>query len=233
MNATSQRVMIWAGMVLSGVYTVAYVFLMNLYPLPSPLLGAGEVVRMYTQNNTQFLIGAALMLFSACFMLPWVVVLYAQMARHEKGAPVWAIMQGLAGTLQTGLFIVPPFFWGLAAFSPGRDPALTLLMHEAGFISFIVPICTMTLVVIPVSVICFMRKNDPHSAFPRWLGYLGLLQASEGQLGVMALLFKSGPFAWNGLFPFYLPIILFGVWISALLFTLLRAIHHQEAAGTL
>lgn len=232
MNATSQRVMIWAGMLLSGVYTVGFAFLMNLFPLPPPLLGVEEVVHLYTQNNLQFLIGAALMMVSGCFMLPWVVVLYAQMSRYEKGTPVWAILQGMAGTLQTGLFIVPPFFWGLAAFSPQRDPGLTVMLHEAGFISFIVPICTMTLVVIPVSVICFMRKSDTHSAFPRWLGYIGLLQATEGQLGVMALLFKSGPFAWNGLFPFFLPVGLFGAWITPLLFLLLRAIRHQEMEAT-
>jgi hypothetical protein len=41
------------------------------------------------------------------------------------------------------------------------------------------------------------------------------------------VLFKSGPFAWNGLVGFWCPALGFSVWITALAFALLRAIRHQ------
>lgn len=227
-DAKSQKVMIWAGVLLSVVYSIGYAFLMNFFPPPAPTLGAEAVVRLYTESNLQFRIGVALMLVGGCFILPWTVVISAQMARYEKGIPIWAIMQGLAGAIQTTLFFLPPVFWGVAAFSPERDPALTLLMHEVGFIIFITPVCVIALVFIPIMVICFFKKNDPYSAFPRWMGYFTLFMTIETQLGVAALLFKSGPFAWNGLFPFYLPIVIYGAWMSTMVVTLTRAINHQE-----
>ena len=43
------------------------------------------------------------------------------------------------------------------------------------------------------------------------------------------MLVKKGPFAWDGLFPFYLPIIVFTAWMLTLIWTMLRAISRQEA----
>jgi hypothetical protein len=81
-----------------------------------------------------------------------------------------------------------------------------------------------------VSVVCFYRKANPAlSAFPRWLGYYGLWFGSISEFGVLATVFKSGPFAWNGIVPFWFAIVSYTVWTVLLIFTLLRAIRNQMA----
>ena len=47
----------------------------------------------------------------------------------------------------------------------------------------------------------------------------------------MAFMFNTGPFAWNGLISFYLPLVVFTLWIIAFVTCLLRAIGQQERAG--
>jgi hypothetical protein len=42
---------------------------------------------------------------------------------------------------------------------------------------------------------------------------------------------KNGPFAWNGLFPFYLPIAVYSVWLVSICITLFGAIKRQEMAA--
>lgn len=231
MSTKSQKALIWAGVILSLIYFGGYALLMGFLPPPSPSMGAAEVARMYSQNILQFRIGVVLMVISGGFYLPWTVVISVQMARYEKDIPVWSIMQGLGGALGTALFIAPPLFWGVAAFSPERDPAVTLIMHELAFLTFITPVSVFPLQLVSIAVIGLSKKDDVHSAFPRWVGYFTFWMIVSGECGVAALLFKSGPFAWNGLFPFWLPLILFGAWLSALVFTMLRAIGHQEQAA--
>jgi uncharacterized protein (DUF983 family) len=46
--------------------------------------------------------------------------------------------------------------------------------------------------------------------------------------GVMCLLFKTGPFAWNGLFVFWIPLAVFGSWFVVMSLLLLRAIKNQR-----
>jgi hypothetical protein len=43
------------------------------------------------------------------------------------------------------------------------------------------------------------------------------------------MIFKVGPFAWDGLFPFWVPFGSYGPWIVALVYCLLRAIRQQAA----
>jgi hypothetical protein len=44
-------------------------------------------------------------------------------------------------------------------------------------------------------------------------GYLNLWVGLSGAGGGLAVFFKNGPFAWNGLIGFYLPIVVFVIWI--------------------
>lgn len=230
MDAKNQKTLIWVGAILALIYTAGYAGLMGFFPPPSPTLDAAQVAELYAKNNVQFRLGVMCCILAGGFYVPWVIVFSIQMARHEKGVPIWSILQGSAGTLQAGLFFAAPICWAAAAFSPGRDPAITLLMHELAFMTFVPTLCVFPLQLVPIAIICLSKKDDDYlSGFPRWLGYLTLFLTLCGEAGVAAVVFKTGPFAWNGLLAFYLPLALFGVWLSALIFTLLRAINHQAA----
>jgi hypothetical protein len=50
----------------------------------------------------------------------------------------------------------------------------------------------------------------------------------SGEVGVLAQLFNSGPFAWNGLFTFWIPLTVFVAWFFVIAYTMLRAISAQE-----
>ena len=231
MNASHQRILIWVGVALSVVFFYGYAGLMGFFPPPAPGLPAADVAQLYAAHSMQFRIGVALMLISGGFLLPWTLVISVQMARDEKGVPIWAILQALAGTLSTLIFFLPAIFWAAASFSPERDPALTKLMHELAFLTFITPVCVFPFQVIPIAVVALSPKEKPElSAFPRWLGYFTLWEAVIAEAGVAALLFKNGPFAWNGIFPFWLPLFVFGIWISAVFYTIFRALRRQEQA---
>ena len=231
-SARGQRWMIWVGLALSVVFVYGYVFLMGFFPPPAPTLSALEVAKLYSEHSLQFRIGVALMLMSGGFLLPWTIVIAVQLARDEKGVPIWAILEALAGTLSTLIFFLPAVFWAAASFSPERDPAITMQMHELAFLCFITPLCVFPLQTLPVAIICFSPKADAvPSAFPRWLGFLTLLETVCAEAGVAAVLIKTGPFAWNGLFPFYLPIFMFMIWITAVGYNILGAIKRQELAG--
>jgi hypothetical protein len=77
------------------------------------------------------------------------------------------------------------------------------------------------------------KREDPF--FPRWVGYfniwMGILQAP----GVMMAMFLTGPFAWNGLFTFWIPLTVFSFWIYvntwAMLHATKREALRQEASA--
>lgn len=233
MIANAQRGLLLVGLTLSTIYALAYYFLLDFWPPPSPTLSAAEVVQLYAHSNAQFRVGVVLMIISGAFWLPWAVVIAIQMARDEPGTPVWAITQAFGSVVGTALFLsLSPLIWGMAAFSVDRAPELTVLLNECAWLTFITAAQFLPFQTFPVVVVAFSRKKDEaNSAFPRWLGWLSLLMGICAEVGAVAQMFKTGPFAWNGLFTFYLPVAIYGTWMGAITFTLFRAIGRQERAA--
>ena len=231
-NATTQRILIWMTLIMIAIFGVGYAGMMGFCPPPEPSLGASEVVALYKTNNMEFRVGVVLCLLSGGFLLPFSVVVSMQMARLEKGIPGWSILQVICGGLGTIFLWGPPLIWGAAAFSVERDPALTLLLHELAWLMFITPLCVFPMQLGALGMVALTNKKaEKVQAFPRWIGYLTLWQLVQSFGGLAAMLFKGGIFAWNGLFPFYLPFVLYGVWTVALSYTMLKAIKYQESHG--
>jgi hypothetical protein len=225
----SQRVLIWAGVVLANFYAMAFIYLMGLFPLPLPSLGAEAALEFYSRSNLQFKFGVVIMVLSSSFYLLWTVVIAAQMARIEKGFPLWTLLMTLASVLGTWAFAFPPLIWGAAAFLVERNPEITLMLHQFAFLIFVGAGGFFMMQLVPIAVVAFSANNkDKNTAFPRWLGWVSLWDGMLGPVGVMAFVFNHGPFAWNGLISFWLPLLLFTIWLVALLYCLLRAIKRQE-----
>jgi hypothetical protein len=231
-NTRTQRFLVWLTLALMVVFMVAYVGLMRFFPPPPANLPAEQVAALYRIHNVQFRVGVILGLISSGFLLPLTLVISIQMARLEKGVPIWALMQGAAGALGITFLWLPVLIWGAAAFTAERAPELTLLMHEFGWLTFITPLSLFPLQLLGVIIVAFNKDEDDRwSAFPRWIGYLTAWQALQSFGGPMAMLFKTGIFSWAGLLPFWLPFFLFFVWIVAISFTILRALGHQERSA--
>lgn len=227
-----QRFMVWLSIVLCAVYGLAVMGLMRFLPAVPANLTAEQVVALYAEHNIRFRIGVVLALISGGFIAPLTIVISVQMARLEKGLPIWAMLQGATGVLGTAFLWLPVMIWGAAAFSPERAPELTKLMHEFGWLMFITPLSLFPMQLLGIIYVAFTKdEDDAVSAFPRWLGYLTAWQLVQSFGGPVAVLFKTGIFAWNGLLPFWLPFFLFFGWLVAICWTVLRALRCQERAS--
>jgi len=228
-SAGTQRMLIWLALGMASVYFFSLIFLMQIFPPPAPSLSAAQVARLYAHSNMRFRVGVAVAIISGGFYLPWTMAIAVQMDRIEKRTSIWTMMQALTSAAGTWIFALPPLLWGAAAFNAHRSPEITTLMHELAFIVFYCASSFFPFQLVAVGVVSLSKNNsDPHTAFPRWLGWLSIwtaLIASEGFVGVM---FNSGPFSWNGVFVFYLPVAVFTVWMIAMAVMMLRAIGLQS-----
>lgn len=105
-------------------------------------------------------------------------------------------------------------------------------MNECAWLTFITAAQFLPFQAFPVAVVALSRKKDPeNSAFPRWIGWLSIWMGVTAEMGLMAQMFKVGPFAWDGLFAFYLPVVVYGAWTGAVTVMLFKAIAKQERAA--
>jgi hypothetical protein len=227
---TSQRAILWWGIVLAIIYGLAFVLLLQQAPLKNPQWSPEQVVYWYDHNHTRIRWGAVICSFTGCFMLPIWAVFTMQMARVEPGRwKVWSAMSLVSGALMSIYLALPPMFWGVAAYTAHRkDSEVTTIMHELASLTMTTTDQAYIFAWVAVTVIALRPgtqrvKNNP---FPRWWGYGSLWITFMFEAGAFAFLPRTGPFAWNGLLVFWSPFVLFTIWIiiqSNLTFRAIRA----------
>lgn len=228
-SARAQRIMIWWTLAFMLIFGLTYYFLIGLLPLPPATWTPEQVAAFYTDNAQRIRIGAMILSWVSAFPVPIAVVIAVQMARLEKGVPIWSILQFAGGIMMSIFLVLPPIFWGIAAYNPTRDPQVTAAIHEIANLILTTTDQYFIFQMVAIAWISLTVRHGADSPFPRRLGYFTIWGALMFELGAVAFLPKTGPFAWNGLFVFWFPFCIFGTWISLLSWSLLRAIKVQEA----
>ena len=228
MSERSQSILVWWAIVFAAIYGVVLWLLLDMVPPPTPKLSAVEIAHWYAARHTKIRIGAVIASWTSAFMVPLAIVVAAQMSRQEIGRKVWSAMTICGGTLMSIFLVLPPLFWGVAAFTPSRAPQITAIMHELGMLTLTTTDQYYVFMWVAVVVICWLPSSVSHSPFPRWFGYLTAWIAVMFEAGAFAFLPRTGPLAWNGLMVFWLPLILFGVWIAVMSYLLLHSLRLQR-----
>ncbi len=227
-----QRVLIWVGSVCAILYGLSYVFLLDFLPPPDPLMATADVLALYANNNLMFRFGVGVMIMTGAFFVPMSIPVAIQMARIERGFPYLAILQILTGLVGAWIFAWPAVLWGVCAFTVQRAPEITLALHQLAWLSFVTPGSFFWMQVGSVGLaVVLARQDDPSPVFPRWFGWFTLFAAFEMSVPpTFSQMLWRGPFAWNGLITFYVTVILYSIWLTLMMFFILRALKKQERA---
>lgn len=232
MSLRTQKVFVWSTIVLTTIYGLDLLLLMHMLPPPSPQWSSTEIARFYVEHSTEIKIGATIAGWTSGCAVPLAVVIAAQMYRHERSggrdtAPVWTMLGFAGGVLMTVFFVLPPVCFGAAAFTPGRSADVTAIMHELGVLSLITTDQYFIFLWVAIAVMCLTPSAVVHSPFPRWFGYVNIWTGLMLEAGAVAFLTRSGPFAWNGLLPFWIAFAAFLLWLVIIAVLLIKAINAQ------
>lgn len=230
-SANAQRFMLWWGFVMMIIFGFSYWLLIDLIPLNPATDTAADVAAFYQENSLSIRIGAVICSWCAAFAIPIYVVLVAHSIRLEKGIPIWSMLQFGGGMMMTIFLVLPPLMWGVAAFSPNRPPEITLAIHELANLTLVTTDQFFIFNMVPLAYLALSRIGHPLNPFPRWYGYYVIWTALMFEAGALGFLPRTGPFAWNGIFVFWIPFSIFGIWMALTLWVLLRAIRREEAAN--
>lgn len=232
MLVRSQRALIWWAIAFMLIFGSAWFWLIGTMPLPPATQSAEQVAAFYAANSMKIRWGALICSWTGAFFVPFFTVISVQLARVEKGFPIWSLLQFGGGMMMTIFLVVPPLLWGVAAFEPTRPPEVTMLMHEFANLMLVTTDQYFIFEMIPISVVALAYPTDPDSPFPRWLAYFNIWAALMFECGVAGFVPKTGPFAWNGLFVFWLPLVIISLWTIVMIILLFKALSRQEASGT-
>jgi hypothetical protein len=220
-----QRACAWSGIACITLFTLAFVIAGFIPPL-SPSLSPDEVAAHYRDHATGIRIGAVVMLISSMFYAWFTAVMSGQMRRIPGVHPTVVYAQLAAGALACVTFMLPAMLFVVASFRPERAPELTQILNDLSWIVLIMPWPPFMAQNFAFAFAIFSDKREA-PLFPRWLAYLNIWAPIIFSPSVLLPFFKSGPFAWSGIFVIWIPFIAFIAQFGANTAMLLKAIRSE------
>jgi hypothetical protein len=221
-----QRICAWSGMVCVSLFFGAFA-LMHFVPPISPGQSAAQIAHHYQDHTNSIRFGALLMLLSSMFYAAFTALISAQMRRMAGIHHVAIYTQLAAGAFACLTFLVPGLIFEVAAFRPDRDPSQTLLLNDMGWIFMVMPWMPF-LTQNWTFAYAILTDEREKPVFPRWLAYCNIWAIIIFSPAVALPFFKSGVFAWNGLFVVWIPAFVFIAQFVVNTWALLRAIGQEE-----
>ncbi|CAM2950018.1 hypothetical protein [Skermania piniformis] len=219
------RLLTWFFPAWYTVFGVIICLLTRVTPPPRPDVTAAEKVAFFTEHATTIRIGFCLLLvlLGGAAMTNGLVVY--QMTRMSVGSVfAYGYLGGMAVGALPGFLLVATCFL-TATFRLDRDPELTGLLYDLGMLSYNGSLGCFSAAYL---VLALAILYDKHEIFPRWFAYVTIWQIVTEVIATQMFVFDAGPFAWNGSIAFWLAVVVFVVWIGALIVLLRGAMLRQE-----
>ena len=228
MNRRSQIICALCGPAFAIVFTTGWWFIAGFVAPHDPALGAEAIAAFYQQDTLTIRFGILTAMVSSALVIPFGAVIATQMRRIEgDGAPILSTVQLMAATVTSVILLITTVLWTAAAFRPERAPEVILAYNDFAWILLLM---TFSPFLVQFTAIGFAVLSDTRDRplFPRWAGYYNFWLALLAVPGGLIVFFKSGPFAWNGLLAFWVPIVVFVAWFFIMAPLLIQAIRRDD-----
>jgi hypothetical protein len=219
------------GFVLCGLAALVLMFaglvVAQWLPPPRPTESAHQIAATYRAHADTIRVGILLGTLGAGLLGPFMAMISVQLRRIEGRSAASAYCQMTLGGLLILELIYPLMILATAAFRPDRPESAIQTLNDLGWLLLVGVVSTG---VVELTVIGFAILGDggDNRVFPRWGSALNFLAALALAGGALSIFFTTGPFAWNGLVAYWIPVFAFAFWILGMTFLLLRAINREE-----
>jgi hypothetical protein len=227
MNPRTQRLCAWCGPVMIAFWAVGFALFARFVPPPAPGAGAQEIADLLRGSTNPIRFGLMLTVFGTALLGPFVGVISTHMKRIEGRHSPLAYTQLVLGACLLMEFIFPLMALQTAAFRPERSVEILQTLDDLCWIPFFGVSSTAALEAAIFGVVILQDRRD-QPLFPRWSGYYTLWSAGLFTPGAILVFFKTGPFAWDGLFVFWMPVVVFSAWIVVTTVLMNRSTTRQE-----
>lgn len=229
MKFYDQKISAWGGPFCAAFFGSG-LLLAGFVPPPSPSLSAAEIAEIYQANFSLIRVGMVLSLTGIAGFVSLVAAISVQMRRMQGISRLPTYLQLGGGSIGVLTVMFPIMVFAITAFRPERDAQLTQLLNDIGWLLIIPAFPTFIAQFLAIAAGVF-QDSGARPVFPRWAAYFNVWIAVLFTPGAFSYFFRTGPFAWNGLFAFWVAAGAFFVWLMVMTWLTLRAIDAEARAS--
>jgi len=228
MKRATELICAWGGIVFAILFFVGFVGIARFVPPLSPANTAAQTAAIYRDHTNAIRIGLLLCYIGTMFYLAFGSGIVGQTRRIKGVAAAVTYFQVSSYASAVLLIILPITCWWTAAFRPETwsDESIQLI-NDFGWITFVIGFAPFVTWVVATGL-AILSDQSARPLYPRWSGYLSVYMGFIQVTAALLVFFKAGPFAWNGLFSWWIPMTDFFAWFLVITVLTIKAINNPH-----
>ncbi|KAK6334096.1 hypothetical protein TWF696_002598 [Orbilia brochopaga] len=202
----------------------------GFWPPARPWWDAERTAKHYRDHETGIKAGSALIVLAGMFYLPFSVAISAQMRRIPKLHYIVSALQLAAGAAGIFVFMMPGAILAVANYRPGRSAEITEALNDLFWITVLLPWPTFLLQEFAFAYAILIDVR-PKPLFPKAMAILNIVSPIIYVPAIAVHCVRSGIFAWNGVWNFWLAGVVFCIQLTLDALCLIRAIKTESEQG--
>ena len=230
MNTRNQLILTHSAIPMALIIFIGSFVMTGWLPPPSPSLTPEEFAKIFTPDNDMLRVGVLLMCVFCSLVVAFSAAIATQLKRIEGKFHVLANLQLIAQAAGLCLFLVPGFIWLAISYRAGTNPEIIMVLNDLAWFMFLAGSGPTILQWLCIGLAVIGDKSA-EPIYPRWFAFLNFWLALGATAGLVIPFVKTGPFAYNGLFGFWVVATVFFIWVSSAYWCTLQAVKKQAIQG--
>jgi len=222
------KMMAWSGPIFFTLFFVMWGLLADNFPPMSPNLSAEAMKQHYIDLRFPIMLGMSVCMVGGAFYMTWGCAVSRLMRRIEGPEGMFSNLEMMGATITFTPIVVACGLWLVAAMQANVLSAeIIQSMYLLGWMIIDIAYMVTSFQIMGASIV-FLKDKREKKLVPAWVSWWGWVTIASFFPVSLIPFFKTGPFALNGLFNFWVAFPTWYIWIVAMSIYIIKAINRIE-----
>ncbi len=228
-NIGSQKLGLWCSWIFAALTVIGWLGIAHFYAPAPANLGIDATKVWFTETHHWGTIVGCTIFYIACgFLVPGSIQFGIMLAKIEGRWPLWSLTTAVCGIFISLIIFLNACAWIVCAYRPETGADVIQSWYDWSWFAFLLGWIYLAVEMLATAAVEFMDKR-PVPMIPRWLTWVTLFGGVSLITAAGPAFFKSGPFAYHGLFGFYIPMVIWGTYLLLTTWYMLKELERTAA----
>lgn len=218
------RLLAWCGPIFMTTFFFMWGVLAKNLPPVGADLNAAQIAAHYIENGMAIRIGMSVCMVGGAFYMAWGLAVSRVMRRIEGPDGMLSSLEMMGATITCAPIIIACGIWTAGSIeAPALQPEIVHLLYWLGWMIIDLAYMVTTFQIFAVSLV-FLRDRREKPLVPSWVCWWGFVTCAAFFPVSLVPFFRTGPFAFHGLFNFWIAFFTWYIWVTAISIYVIKAI---------
>ena len=206
---------LWCEPIFSVLIALGWLGLAHFWlPAAADLDAAATKEFFVVTHRDGMLLGNSILIVACAFLVIGSIQFGLILADLEGARPLWSITTAVSGILIALIVFLNAGFWIGAAYRPDAHADVIVALNDVAWLGFLLGWVFLSLQMVATAIVA-LGEDGPDPMIPRWVSRASLVGALLLVCAGGPAFTHSGPFAYHGALAFYMPMLIWGLWLNA------------------